>query len=74
MTGWLRAVGKEMWDYYVTNLNNRNQALAVLAGLVLSGALWWWLLKDRPRVRRWLSWAAVLVYFTLYLVVVLEAA
>lgn len=59
-----------MWEYYITQITERDQALLVLAGLVLSGMLWWHLLAGRPRLRRWLAWAVTIVYFMLYLVVV----
>ena len=57
-----------MWEYYINNIRNRDQALMVLAGLVLSGMLWWHLLEGRPRLRRALSWGGVVLYFTLMLV------
>ena len=52
----------DRYAHYMTVLANRDQALLVLAGLVLTAFLWYALLERWPRLRRWLAWAAVAVY------------
>lgn len=64
--------GLDRYELYVTMLANRDQALLVLAGLVLSGLLWWSLLGRWPQLRRWLAWGAVAVCCVVMLVLVLS--
>jgi len=52
----------DKFGYYMSILQNRDRSMLVLAGLVLTCLVWWSLLGRWPRLRRWLSWAAVVGY------------
>jgi len=51
--------GSVSYDYYMSMLATRDQALMIIGALVLVGALWWHLLADRPGIRRAVSWCLV---------------
>ena len=50
------------YEHYMQIIHDRDTAMLVLAGLVLSAILWYGLLDRWPRLRRWLAWGAVVVY------------
>jgi hypothetical protein len=58
----------DRYAYYIQTLQNRDQALLVLAGLVLTALLWYHLLERWPGLRRWLSWCTVAAYLVTMLV------
>lgn len=61
----------DRYQYYIGVLQARDQALVVVAGLVLSGMLWWGLLERWPRLRRWGAWGFVVLYCLFMLAFVL---
>jgi len=64
----------DRYTYYMRTLQHRDQALLVLAGLVISALLWYHLLARWPGLRRWLAWASVAAYLAAMLLFVLVEA
>lgn len=60
----------DRYAWYMEQMQQRNLAMVVLAGLVLVALLWYALLGRWPRLRRWLCWLSVAGYLALMLVMV----
>lgn len=61
----------DRWAAYVATIAERNQAMLVIAGVVLVTMAWWGLLHDRPRLRRAVGWGLVVLYCVTMLLMVL---
>jgi len=54
-----------MFDYYMTVLRDRDQALLFVGIAVCTGMVWWQIGRRWPRVRRWVAWGIVASYVAL---------
>lgn len=50
----------DRYEHYLRVLGDRDLALVVLLGLVVSWSVWYWILAERPR--RWYGWGSVGLY------------
>jgi len=64
----------DRYEHYMMVLHERDTAMLVLAGLVMSAILWYGLLDRWPRLRRWIAWSAVAVYVVAMAAMVLIGA
>jgi len=65
------AASLDRWAAYVGAIHQRNQAMLVMAGVILVTMAWWGLLRDRPRIRRVVGWTLVALYVLTMFVLVL---
>jgi len=57
----------DRFEFYMGLLDQRNQALMLVAAMVLIGMLWYGLLARWPRARRWAAWGVVALYVVVML-------